>query len=92
MPVNEQGVNYNTYLLGREGYFELNLITDRGSVEAAKPLTKTLLNTVNFNEGQRYSDYNAKTDKLAEYGLAALIGGIAAKKVRPVGDDWHHPA
>lgn len=81
VPVNEQGVNYNTYLLGREGYFELNLITDRGSVEKAKPLTKTLLNAVNFNEGQRYSDYNAKTDKLAEYGLAALIGGIAAKKI-----------
>jgi len=79
--VSEQGVNYNTYLLGRKGYFELNLITDRGSVEKAKPLTKSLLNTVNFNEGQRYTDYNATTDKVAEYGLAALIGGIAAKKV-----------
>ncbi|WP_411914238.1 DUF2167 domain-containing protein [Pseudocitrobacter cyperus] len=81
VPMKEQGVNYNTYLLGREGYFELNLITDRGNVDAAKPLTKTLLNAVSFNEGQRYSDYNAKTDKLAEYGLAALIGGIAAKKI-----------
>lgn len=81
VPVNEQGVNYNTYLLGREGYFELNLITDRGSVEKAKPLTKKVLNALSFNEGQRYSDYNASTDKVAEYGLAALIGGIAAKKI-----------
>lgn len=80
-PVNEQGVNYNTYLLGRGGYFELNLITDRASVEEGKPLAKTLLNAVNFNAGERYSDYNAKTDKLAEYGLAALVGGIAAKKI-----------
>lgn len=39
-PLNEQGVNYNTYLLGREGYFSLNLVTDRGSVDHEIPLAK----------------------------------------------------
>jgi uncharacterized membrane-anchored protein len=35
---------------------------------------------VNFQEGQRYADYNASTDKTATYGLAALVaGGVAAK-------------
>lgn len=80
-PASEQGVNYNTYLLGRRGYFELNLVTDRANVEKGKPLAKTLLNAVSFNAGERYSDYDAKSDKVAEYGLAALIGGIAAKKI-----------
>lgn len=77
----DQGVNYNTYLLGREGYLSLNLVTDRGTVEAEKPLAKMLLNAVTFNDGKKYSDFNASTDKIAEYGLAALIGGLAAKKL-----------
>ncbi|EPE55603.1 DUF2167 domain-containing protein [Salmonella enterica] len=80
-PLNEQGVNYNTYLLGREGYFSLNLVTDRGSVDHEIPLAKRILSAVKFNSGQRYADFNESTDKIAEYGLAALIGGIAAKKV-----------
>jgi uncharacterized membrane-anchored protein len=34
----------------------------------------------NFTAGNRYADFNDKTDKVAEYGIAALVaGGVAAK-------------
>jgi uncharacterized membrane-anchored protein len=74
-------VNYNTYVLGREGYVSLNLITTSSTVEADKPSAHELLAAVNFNEGKRYGDFNSSTDKVAAYGLAALVGGIAAKKL-----------
>jgi len=74
-------VNYNTYVLGREGYVSLNLITNASTVEADKPAAHELLGAVNFNDGKRYGDFNSSTDKVAAYGLAALIGGIAAKKL-----------
>lgn len=74
-------VNYNTYVLGREGYVSLNLITTASHVEAQKPMAKTLLSQVAFMDGKRYADFNASTDKVAGYGLAALIGGVAAKKL-----------
>ncbi|QUP53030.1 DUF2167 domain-containing protein [Ralstonia syzygii] len=81
-PANEPGsVNYNTYALGREGYISLNLITARDHVDADKPAVQTLLAHLDFQDGKRYADFNAKTDKVAEYGLAALVGGIAAKKL-----------
>jgi uncharacterized membrane-anchored protein len=33
-----------------------------------------------FSEGNRYADFKADTDKVAAYGLAALVaGGMAAK-------------
>jgi uncharacterized membrane-anchored protein len=33
-----------------------------------------------FTPGNRYTDFNAGTDKVAEYGIAALVaGGVAAK-------------
>ena len=40
-----------------------------------------LLAATSFNDGKRYEDFNAGTDHVAEYGLAALVAGGVAKKV-----------
>lgn len=81
-PANEpESVNYNTYALGRDGYISLNLITGRDHVDTDKPVVQKLLADLDFKDGKRYADFNSKTDKVAEYGLAALVGGIAAKKL-----------
>jgi len=77
----EQSVNYNTYALGREGYITLNLITARDAIEQDKPAAHALLAALKFNDGKRYEDFNSSTDKMAEYGLAALVAGVAAKKL-----------
>lgn len=77
----DDGVNYNTYMLGREGYFSMNLVTSLASIDKEKPVARELLAALDFNEGKRYGDFNQSTDKVAEYGLAALVGGIAAKKL-----------
>lgn len=77
----DQGINYNTYSLGREGYISMNLVTDRKLIDQYKSSAKTLLAGLRFNEGKRYADFNESTDKVAAYGLAALIGGVAAKKL-----------
>lgn len=80
-PDPDPGVNYNTYVLGREGYISLNLVTSAASVEADKPAARELLAAVAFNDGKRYGDFNASTDRVAAYGIAALVGGVAAKKL-----------
>lgn len=76
-----QGINYNTYALGREGYVSLNLVTRRQDVDADKPKVQLLLSNLDFTDGKRYADFNSSTDRVAEYGLAALVGGVAAKKL-----------
>jgi uncharacterized membrane-anchored protein len=76
-----QGVNYNTYVLGREGYFMLNLVTGLAELPAHKPAAQQMLAALQFDEGKRYADFNAGTDRVAEYGLAALVVGAAAKKL-----------
>ncbi len=75
------GINYNTYALGRDGYITLNLITSLDQVAKDKVQAASLLSALSFKEGKRYEDYNASTDRTAEYGLAALVGGLAAKKL-----------
>ncbi|HFC8466243.1 TPA: DUF2167 domain-containing protein [Neisseria subflava] len=80
-PDQNPTINYNTFQLGREGYIELTMIADLKSIDQYKPIVRELLGNIEFNEGKRYSDFNAATDKVAEYGLAALVGGLAAKKL-----------
>jgi uncharacterized membrane-anchored protein len=76
-----QGVNYNTYVLGREGYFSMNLITGLADLPAHRPAAQGLLQALAFDDGKRYADFQPGTDKVAEYGLAALVVGVAAKKL-----------
>jgi uncharacterized membrane-anchored protein len=78
-PAGEQGV-YNTYALGRDGYISLNLVTDAKAIETYKPDALRLLSALEYNDGKKYADFNSSTDKVAAYGLAALVAGAAAKK------------
>ncbi|MFT3855991.1 MAG: DUF2167 domain-containing protein [Aquabacterium sp.] len=74
-------INYNTYALGREGYISLNLITQLKDIARDKQHAQVMLSAMQHEDGKRYADFNASTDKVAEYGLAALVGGLAAKKL-----------
>ena len=76
-----QGVNYNTYALGREGYFSLNLVTDLKDLGTHKASAQALLAALDYKQGKRYADFDKSTDKVAEYGLAALVVGLGAKKL-----------
>ena len=77
----EQGVNYNTYVLGREGYLSLNLVTSESSISSEKNYVRELLDATRFNDGRAYNDFDSNSDRVAAYGLAALVGGVAAKKL-----------
>jgi uncharacterized membrane-anchored protein len=77
----DNGVNYNTLVLGREGYVSMNMVAGARAIEALKPTAHGLLASLDFADGKRYADFNSSTDKVAEYGLAALVAGVAAKKL-----------
>jgi uncharacterized membrane-anchored protein len=73
-------LNYSIRVLGREGVLELNAVAAMADLPTIKREMPKVLASTNFTEGNRYADYNPSTDKLASYGLAALVaGGIASK-------------
>jgi len=73
-------LNYDVRVLGREGVLSMNAVAGIGQLGEIRSNMKPLIEVAEFNEGYRYADYNSSTDKLAEYGLGALIaGGVAAK-------------
>ena len=76
----EHTLNYNIRVLGRRGFLELNAVASIGDLKTIEEKTPEILSMVEFKEGNRYADFDGKTDKVAAYGLAALVaGGIAAK-------------
>ena len=77
----QKSINYNTYALGRDGYFSLNLLTTSSRVNADKGAAHELLAALSYKAGKGYEDFDAATDHIAEYGIAALIGGVVAKKL-----------
>jgi uncharacterized membrane-anchored protein len=76
-----RSINYNTYALGRDGYLSLNLVTSASRIDTDKLVARKLLAALSYNPGKRYEDFNSTTDRIAEYGLAALVGGVVAKKL-----------
>ena len=76
----ENTLNYNIRILGRRGVLLLNVIATMDQLKQIRERTPEILAIVNFNEGHRYTDFDSKTDKVATYGIAALVaGGVAAK-------------
>ena len=76
-----KNINYNTYALGRDGYFSLNLLSASDRIAGEKAVAHELLSDLGYNAGKRYEDFSAATDRIAEYGLLALVGGVAVKKL-----------
>lgn len=75
-------VNYNTRVLGRRGVMRQILVTDPEMLEATLPQYQALMSGFSFVEGEDYAAYR-EGDKIAEYGLIALVAGggaaVAAK-------------
>jgi uncharacterized membrane-anchored protein len=78
-----QNVNRTIKLLGRRGVMTATLVSSPEILPLAAPLTDTLLAGYDYVAGNTYAEYVPGTDKLAAYGLTALVvGGGAAALVK----------
>jgi uncharacterized membrane-anchored protein len=68
-------LNYSIRMLGRRGVLELNAIAGMEQLGEIDRQTPQILGMVDFKEGSRYADFNPKVDKVATYGIAALVAG-----------------
>ena len=73
-------LNYNIRMLGRRGVLVLNAVAEVAQLAEIEQATPAILGMVDFQAGHRYADFTPGTDKVAAYGLAALVaGGVLAK-------------
>ena len=75
-------VNHNTRILGRKGVMQVTLVCEPRMLTSLLPTYRELLAGYRYTAGNSYAEY-VEGDRIAEYGLAALITGgavaVAAK-------------
>lgn len=73
-----RNVNFSTKVLGRRGHTSVIMVAGVDELAAARPELEKVLGGYSFNAGETYAEW-VPGDKVAEYGLAALVlGGAAA--------------
>ena len=78
-------LNYNIRMLGRKGVLELNAVAPMDQFAEIDQQTPQILGMVDFKEGSRYADFDPKVDKVAKYGIAALVAGGALAAAAKLG-------
>lgn len=77
----EHTLNYAIRALGRKGVLEMNAVAGMSQLAQIKDEMKSVLGFVDFNQGHQYADFNPGLDKVAVFGIGALIAGKVALKV-----------
>lgn len=78
---DRETLNYDVRVLGREGYLSMNAVAAVDDLATVEGGMQQVLAMAEFDEGARYADFNESTDKVAGYGIAALVAGAAASKM-----------
>lgn len=77
-------VNYQTRLLGRHGVMAVTLVCEPEEMEGLLPQYQATIGTFQYTDGESYAEYRSG-DKVAKYGLTALIAGGAAVAASKMG-------
>jgi uncharacterized membrane-anchored protein len=79
---NRELVNYSTRILGRHGVMSAVLVSSPQNLDKDVAEFKTAMQDFSFDKGETYAEFR-NGDKVAEYGLAALVvGGAAAAAMK----------
>ena len=73
-------LNYNIRVLGRRGVLVMNAVASMAMLNAVESDMRSVMAFVEFNEGHSYTDFVPGVDKVAAYGIGALVAGKVAAK------------
>jgi len=73
-------LNYNIRVLGRKGVLVVNFIAFMDQLPSINRQLDTVLAIAHFEQGSRYEDFDPSIDKVAAYGLGALVTGKVLAK------------
>ncbi|MFY1831642.1 DUF2167 domain-containing protein [Myxococcus fulvus] len=76
----EHTLNYAVRVLGKEGVLVLNAVSSMVALHQVEKDMKQVLAFTEFQEGNRYEDFDPSTGRVAAYGVAGLVAGKVAAK------------
>jgi uncharacterized membrane-anchored protein len=74
-------LNYDIRILGRKGVLTLQAVSGMDQLDSVNNHIGDVLGMVNFKEGNRYGDFDSKTDEVAAWTIGGLVAGKVLAKV-----------
>lgn len=74
-------LNYDLRILGRKGVFVLSAVGSIGQLKEIKPSIETIISSIEFNEGEKYGNFDTSTDSVAAWTIGGLVAGKVLAKV-----------
>jgi uncharacterized membrane-anchored protein len=77
----EKTLNYDVRILGRKGVLSLNAVATMSELPLVNANIDQILKMATFTDGNKYSDFNSSSDKIAVYTIGGLVAGKVLAKV-----------
>ncbi len=77
----ENTLNYNIRVLGRNGVLVLNAVGNMSQLEEIKPFIEPVRMSAVYEDGHKYEQFDSKVDDVAAYTVGGLVAGKVLAKV-----------
>jgi uncharacterized membrane-anchored protein len=77
----ENTLNYNIRVLGRNGVLVLNAVGNMSQLEEIKPHIEPVRMSAVYEDGHKYEQFDSKVDDVAAYTVGGLVAGKVLAKV-----------
>jgi len=74
-------LNYNLRVLGRKGLFMLNAVATMKQLPEVKSSLNDVINSVKFDNGSKYADFDPDVDEVAAWTIGGLVAGKILAKI-----------
>jgi len=74
-------LNYDLRVLGRKGMYNISAVAGVDQLEEVKASIPEIIKSVEFNDGNKYLDFDADTDTVAAWTIGGLVAGKVLAKV-----------
>ncbi|MBF4516273.1 DUF2167 domain-containing protein [Flavobacterium sp. ANB] len=74
-------LNYDLRVLGRKGMYNISAVAGMNELAEVKASIPGILKSVEFNDGNKYLDFDADTDTVAAWTIGGLVAGKVLAKV-----------
>lgn len=74
-------LNYNLRVLGKKGIYMLNAIASLPDMNEVKASIDKVITSIEFNEGDKYANFNPDIDNVAAWTIGGLVAGKILAKV-----------
>ncbi|KAF2327337.1 DUF2167 domain-containing protein [Flavobacterium daemonense] len=74
-------LNYDLRVLGRKGMYNISAVAGINQLAEVKRSIPEIIQSVEFNDGHKYLDFDADTDTVAAWTIGGLVAGKVLAKV-----------